>query len=498
MKNNTFSISQITYFKDVDCIGVKFPYNEVFQQKLKSFGFYYEKEKKYYLAPSQPFTIYIVKSYCSEKTTRTPLFLELEKRFKNELKVYELKKDNVPHFKYENQSLLITPKEHQVLAYNFLVYNNGYAILNDEQGVGKSLEAIMYTSSRPGKTVILCPKNLVFNWECELKKHLGTRTEEYEIFSYDHMSEKTEKLIKKIEFKHLIIDEAHKLSNVSSKRFLAINRLSKERESLILLTGKDIESFPMDFYGMLKLLNKGYTQKTFIQNFFFYTFENKRQILGQCKIEKLKAYISSFVIRRYLKDICSKIDRKVIIQNVELGSSELMRFRSECRDKAFLLNGHDVVHLNQLLSIQKEKNCISLVKNLQSQQQKIKIVIASQYLECLESLNKHIPFSAIYDPQKSLEDVSVVLLDSSRYREGIDLSFSDTMIFLDQFADESKNVQTRKRIDRLSQESNTIRAYLLETPYLDKYLRNMPKSLNYEQSLKIIAKYLNKFSEKAA
>ena len=63
-------------------------------------------------------------------------------------------------------------------AIDFLNKANGRALIADEQGLGKTIEALYWISTKPDINTILviCPASVIYKWEAEIKKWDKSRT----------------------------------------------------------------------------------------------------------------------------------------------------------------------------------------------------------------------------------------------------------------------------------------------------------------------------------
>src|SRR5271166_1606631 len=67
------------------------------------------------------------------------------------------------------------PKHYQRAGVAFIERRHGRAIIGDELGLGKSLEALLWLNRNPElrPAIIVCPASLKWNWDKEARKHFG-------------------------------------------------------------------------------------------------------------------------------------------------------------------------------------------------------------------------------------------------------------------------------------------------------------------------------------
>jgi SNF2 family DNA or RNA helicase len=149
----------------------------------------------------------------------------------NEIKkLNELKKDfntttDVSHLKVE-------PYGFQKAGIAFLEAANGVALIGDEMGLGKSIQAIGYCSKYNYKTLVVTLANLKYNFKKEVEKvsnktafiiEKGKFTKE-DFDKYDFLITNYEQvgkwlpLLQKMKFDCVILDESNSISNVSAQK----------------------------------------------------------------------------------------------------------------------------------------------------------------------------------------------------------------------------------------------------------------------------------------
>ncbi len=157
--------------------------------------------------------------------------------------------------------------------------HRGRAILADEVGLGKTIEAglLLKEYSLRGlvsRFLVLCPPSLVSQWRGELQEKFliptkTTNDEEYRRnpaeFWVNHSaivaslhtakSPRNKKLLESLEFDMLIIDEAHHLKNRNTVAWRFVNSL--KRKFLLLLTATPVQNDLGELYNLITLLRPG-------------------------------------------------------------------------------------------------------------------------------------------------------------------------------------------------------------------------------------------------
>ncbi|XOK63465.1 DEAD/DEAH box helicase [Paenibacillus elgii] len=167
----------------------------------------------------------------------------------------------------------LVPMDHQVdTAKKVLTEMRGRAILADEVGLGKTIEAglILKEYMIRGlvrKVLILVPASLVLQWVRELNQKFGisavAQKKEYMWVANDVVvaSMDTAKrdphrdIVLGLEYDMLIVDEAHKLKNKKTTNYQFINELRKKY--CLLLTATPVQNDLKELYNLITLLKPG-------------------------------------------------------------------------------------------------------------------------------------------------------------------------------------------------------------------------------------------------
>lgn len=256
-------------------------------------------------------------------------YLEIIKRNQK----YNLVEDKI-HIKNLQKSLDFIPPT-GVVANLFDYQKKGYSwmnlmlnaihgcILGDEMGLGKTLQAISLILDRANnskKTLVIAPVSLLENWKSELKKfapyvrsiihHGSNRTGNYKVLlNYDCVitsysnAVSDNSMFNMINWNLLVIDEAQNIKNPNSKRRTGVINIHSENR--LAITGTPFENHMIDIWSLIDFIVPSYlgTQKEFNQ-------EYTDDINGATKIEPI---LSSFMIRRLVKDVAQDLPEKVII-----------------------------------------------------------------------------------------------------------------------------------------------------------------------------------------
>ncbi|RLC55744.1 MAG: ATP-dependent helicase, partial [Candidatus Cloacimonadota bacterium] len=201
-------------------------------------------------------------------------------------------------------------------------------ILADEMGLGKTIQSISILSDLPAnsRSLIICPKTLLFNWAAEINKfnkslsymlYEGNQKERKQILedlnvnllfaSYSIIQNDIEDL-SEIEFDYIILDEAQHIKNPLALRTKAVKKLKAKHRCA--LSGTPIENNPTELWSIFDFLMPGYLPKS--KNFIS-KYKNDPTKLKESNA-KLKMLVSPFILRRKKNDVLIELPDKQVQQ----------------------------------------------------------------------------------------------------------------------------------------------------------------------------------------
>lgn len=207
----------------------------------------------------------------------------------------------------------LTPLPHQLETAKQVIENmNGKAILADEVGLGKTIEAglILKEYMIRGlvkKVLILVPASLVTQWSYELnskffipaisqKKSYVWEQCDVVVSSIDTAKRDPHReIIYKQDYDLIIIDEAHKLKNNKTKNYEFVQNLKKK--FCLLLTATPIQNRIEEIFNLVSLLKPGHlgSETAFYEKY-------KRDSRSLNDNEHLKELVSKVMIRNRRAD----------------------------------------------------------------------------------------------------------------------------------------------------------------------------------------------------
>ncbi|MFZ5951746.1 MAG: DEAD/DEAH box helicase [Candidatus Rifleibacteriota bacterium] len=225
---------------------------------------------------------------------------------------------------------------HQIQTAKMVIENlNGRALLADEVGLGKTIEAGLILKEyllrgMVKKVLILTPASLITQWQQELKtkfdlsfkNHLEINDWEDSdlvIASLDTAkSTKNQSSVQKIKYDLLIVDEAHKLKNKKTKNWRFVNSI--QAKYLLMLTATPIQNDLIELFNLISILRPGHlsTMQKFKDEF----LAERDKRLPKNSI-KLRQMLSEIMIRHRRADTLIKFPQRFVhTHSIELNDDE--------------------------------------------------------------------------------------------------------------------------------------------------------------------------------
>jgi len=263
-----------------------------------------------------------------------------------------------------NHLAQLTPLPHQLEVAKQVVENmNGKAILADEVGLGKTIEAglILKEYMIRGlvkKVLILVPASLVSQWAMELNSKFFIPAvaqrksyvwEQYDVVisSIDTAKRSPHReIINEQEYDLIIIDEAHKLKNNKTKNYEFVQNLRKK--FCLLLTATPIQNRISEIFNLVSLLKPGHLGS---ETAFYEKYKKDSRSLDDD--EHLKELVNKVMIRNRRADTGIEWTKR-IVETIPIEFSDKER---ELYETICLLGGKgDTINKSQfsVMTLQRE------------------------------------------------------------------------------------------------------------------------------------------------
>lgn len=336
--------------------------------------------------------------------------------------LYDYKKYTAVKSFKELESLAFLPHvsflPHQVEAAERVINEmNGRAILADEVGLGKTIEAGLILKeylfrNLVKKVLILVPSSLVNQWIKELHEKFYIKTASYRknyrwqdhpiiVTSLDlakrppHREE-----ILNIEYDLVIVDEAHRLKNKDTLNYKFVRALKKKY--CLLLTATPIQNNMLELFNLVSIIKPG-----FLGN--YASFKQRYMKADRKKKEQLHQLIQHVMVRNRRKD--TNLDD--VKRNITTIWLEFSKEEKAVYDKLATVIRHmpafsKLTYLKELCS-SREACYLSLQKNFPDNETEIK-----EIMDAIAALPHHTKAKKLVELLESLGDEKVIVFTQYR------------------------------------------------------------------------------------
>jgi superfamily II DNA or RNA helicase len=199
----------------------------------------------------------------------------------------------------------------------------GFAgLLADEMGLGKTVQILAFLRTIRGKSLVVCPSSLVFNWEREAARYApdlktvmvtgpdreARLRQDAELFITSYpLLRRDAPLYRGLEFGTLVLDEAQHIKNPDSQNAQAAVGLRALRR--FALTGTPVENSIRDIWSLMEFLMPGYLGK---RDDFRERYE--QEIMadpGGSAHRRLMQRLRPFILRRTKRQVVEELPEKI-------------------------------------------------------------------------------------------------------------------------------------------------------------------------------------------
>ena len=394
----------------------------------------------------------------------------------------------------------------QYVGVRFCELAGGRALIGDDMGVGKTIQALAYTALHPENhpVLIVAPANVKYNWLKECSTWLPKYTVEVVakgnspipetdivIINYDLMK-KQQLALEDRGFNIIIFDESHYLKNSKAQRTIASLAMANTCKDIICLSGTAITNRPIEFFTTLNLL-----RPVEFGNFFSY---GKRycdahhtgygwDFKGSSHASELHERTRAFTIRRLKKEVMDELPDKIRqVVDVIPTPKEKKEYRNAQaswmnqyamhKSDGFIPAGFVLNMLTELrhhCGILKVSAAANWVREYREVTGKPTIVFAHHKDvvsalvdelkdECVVStITGSVPAIKRQERVEAFQagKIDVMICSTVAAKEGLTLTAADTVVFIEREWSPAWEEQAEDRVNRIGQDAETVHAVYL-------------------------------------
>lgn len=406
----------------------------------------------------------------------------------------------------------------QLKGVEFVLERHGRALIGDEMGVGKTIQAIAAASAyiEEWPLLVICPASIKLIWRDELIKWAGL--ERKDIYLLDSkkkenssakvwiasytMASNLDSLLKQKVFDVIIADECHYLKNFQAKRTKNLVPILQRSKRVILLSGTPLISRPAELFTLLVSLRPNIFKsfKDFANRYCNpKRFMGRMDYSGNSHTKELHALLSSTVMIRRLKcDVLTqlppKLRQKIEIPVCHEHCTEIRKIYSEIRESKSLFSEVTLTptEVKSFISEAYVLTCKAKAKGVCEYiayliQNECKFLVFGHHLEMLNSIENQVKKSEIgyirIDGSTSLEkrnrfveefqnnkSCMVGILSILAAGVGLTLTAASTVVMAEMAWSPGVMIQAEDRVHRIGQAKSVNIHYLFGPATLDEYI----------------------------
>ena len=397
----------------------------------------------------------------------------------------------------------------QYVGVRFAQLAEGRALIGDDMGVGKTIQAIAYTALNQDKlpALVVCPSNVKYNWRKEFMAWLPKLTvsvleggkgvipdTDVVICNYEIMAKRMDGLLDK-EFNIVICDESHYVKNSKAQRTQATLEVASNAKSILCLSGTAITNRPSEFYTTLNLLRPAEFSNSHqygIQYCAGFHIGWGWDMSGASNTDELHERTRDFCIRRLKKEVLDELPDKIrTMHTVKPSKKHLTNYNALHQSwiqeyEYHLMNGSTPKGfvLNMLTDLRHECGKIKVESAVEwlTEYREITgkpVVVFAHHQDVLKGIwdalnnDKQQWRCGVINGQVSASDrqirveafqagkLDVLLCSTVAAKEGITLTAADTVLFVEREWTPAWEEQAEDRVNRIGQDSSSVHAVFL-------------------------------------
>lgn len=377
----------------------------------------------------------------------------------------------------------------------------GRCLLADEQGLGKTWQAIHAAERLGGSTIVVCPAVVKYKWQHEIRIRTGRQADIAEtqtapiangmqtghkwlVINYDILKHWLPYL-KSLDPKTVVFDESQYLANRTTGRTKAARDLSRKAPYVIALSGTPLMNSPAELWPTLNMLRPDLYRNFFTYGRRYCGAKLKRwgwEYKGAENLPELHAILKEqFMIRRLKIDVLPDLPDK-IIRVIPCHIRDRAQYQHATNDFLVWLQRHNankvhkaqkaeamvkVGYLRRLVAKLKLRSIVDWV-NHHLEETDEKLVMFANHRKMLEAMNRRCNAKSVmlYGGINSRKKKAIVdqfqndrdtrlFLGNSAASVGIDLVAANTLGFAELWWNPAMHSQAMDRIHRIGQLQKT-------------------------------------------
>ena len=374
------------------------------------------------------------------------------------------------------------------------------AIIADEMGLGKTVQAIatvMELKALP--FVVVCPNSLKQNWKREIEMWGGLRVQVINageaahsgvdawVVNYDILSRYVSFLA--AYGNGIVFDESHRLKSSKTNRYEAAKALVKDKEVVLLLTGTPVQNRPYELVSQLSLIGRleefgGWYR--FVKRYCGggYGYAGSLQTDGASNVKELNEKLRSIcMVRREKRDVLTELPKMTRSKVVFDARGSIY---NRVLNEVLLLDKVGMVEIDALRrasALEKIPFAIDFIEDIIDEGESV--VLFAHHKEVIEQLRCAIEAKFKFSPcvitgetpsvrRQTVVDmfqkgeVPVIICSMMAAGEGITLTRSSKVCFMEIGWHYSVHAQCEARVDRIGQRYPTTAYYFISSGTTDE------------------------------
>jgi len=417
--------------------------------------------------------------------------------------------------------------------------SNKYFADLSEPGTGKTktqIEIILQRNVWP--ILIICPVSLIYAvWNDELKKILPVQNikildqgtiknkiristigrKDVVVINYESVP-MVEKELKEAKFSLIILDESTKIKNPKSQRSKSVIEIGREIEFRSIMTGTIAPNGLLDVFNQFKFLNPqlfGYSWYQFRERNFqkindfswivkpYKLAEYKDKIrhcstqhkLSDCTdMPELNHYIRKLPMPDGIHKVYQKAKHDLLLEvsgetiPLSFATTKLMKLRQVCSGFVYLPDEQ-----SEFMSDFKIQEALDLIETIND-----RVIVFCDFRLMLEKaveiIGAKYPIVKMFEGGSKEEQIdqfrrtenSVLIANPASAGHGLNLQFCSNIIYMTHSFDLEIYLQSKRRIERISQKNTMAIFHIIATHSIDEYIfKRLENKANLNEAIRV-------------